>query len=373
MNPFLTKGYISPKYFCDRDIETQNIIEAMENNRDIILYGRRKLGKTALIHHVLHKLSKRTISIWIDLLPTQSLQDLINTTANQILNTFEEQSNIGIKLWKGIKTLRPNINYDTMTGLPSVSFVNQSTEGLKNTFTEIIKMLQSASKKVVIAFDEFQQITEYPEENVESFLRTLIQASPKLSIIYSGSDQTLLEHMFDNINQPFYQSGQRMKLGPIESQEYICFIQEHFADAKKTISDEDTREIIEWCSNRTLNIQILCNRLFASRKKKIRNEDIQGVKASILGELDDMYYMMRKMMTRHQWKVVQSIAKAGSVYEPYGHDFMKTYKFTNPSTIRRTIQKFTDQGLLFHGSDTKGDFLEIDDVFMQKWILNTIL
>lgn len=48
-NPFLLKGYISPEYFCDRDIETNKIISAVENGRDLTLISPRRMGKTGLI------------------------------------------------------------------------------------------------------------------------------------------------------------------------------------------------------------------------------------------------------------------------------------------------------------------------------------
>lgn len=371
-NPFLTKGYISPSYFCDRITESAAIIEAIQNNRDIILYGRRKIGKSALVKHVFEKLNKKNFCIWIDLLPTLNFQDLVDGLATQVLLRFEEKTSVGAKLWQGIKTLRPNINYDSITGQPSVTFVNQSPEISKSTFTELIHLIGNINRKVVLALDEFQQIMQYPEENVESYLRTLIQSVPNLSIIYSGSDQSMIEHMFLNINQPFYQSGQMLKLGPIAETEYVKFIQDHFMAAKKSIKQEDILAYIRWCKHRTINIQIVSNRIFSRNTKKICSEDIQQVKFQILGELDDMHYTLRRIMTKHQWKVVKSIAKEGKVHEPYGKAFMKKYGFTNSSTIRRTIEKFRSSGVLFYGVDEQGDFFEIDDVFFQKWIIYTL-
>jgi hypothetical protein len=30
-NPFVISGYISPEYFCDRELETEKIISALKN------------------------------------------------------------------------------------------------------------------------------------------------------------------------------------------------------------------------------------------------------------------------------------------------------------------------------------------------------
>jgi hypothetical protein len=50
-NPFLIVGYYSPEYFCDREAETQQIVSALQNDRNISLISPRRFGKTGLIHH----------------------------------------------------------------------------------------------------------------------------------------------------------------------------------------------------------------------------------------------------------------------------------------------------------------------------------
>jgi len=37
MNPFLISGYESPKYFCDRKIEAEKIVNILENSRNLTL------------------------------------------------------------------------------------------------------------------------------------------------------------------------------------------------------------------------------------------------------------------------------------------------------------------------------------------------
>jgi len=58
-NPFLTVGYYSPEYFCDRETETTKIVSALENDRNISLMSPRRFGKQVLIHHVFHQISER--------------------------------------------------------------------------------------------------------------------------------------------------------------------------------------------------------------------------------------------------------------------------------------------------------------------------
>lgn len=367
-NPFLTKSYISPEYFCDREEETKELLKAIKAGRDMILYGKRKMGKSALIKHVFHKLGKKAITVWIDLLPSQNFDDMLSLTASAVLDAYEDNENMGKKLWDGMKKLRPTVSYDDLSGTPSVSFDISDQQARINTFSELITLLSKTSKKVVIAFDEFQQITHYPEKNIEEYLRTLLQSLPNVSVIFSGSDQQMLIQMFEHIDRPFYEFGQYMRLGPIEADKYVEFIQDHFKKKKKKIETAEIYEILEWCNYRTMNVQILANRLFSNGKRTIHKVDIEDMKETILKEKEDIYYTLRRVVSKGQWKVIEAFALEGKVYEPYGKTFMKKHRFTNSSTIRKVVKYCLQRGLLYQGNDGDKSYFEIDDVFLRRWI-----
>ena len=54
-NPFIIRGYRSEEYFCDRQSETDTLLENIRNQVDTTLYSPRKYGKTGLIFHTLKK------------------------------------------------------------------------------------------------------------------------------------------------------------------------------------------------------------------------------------------------------------------------------------------------------------------------------
>ena len=43
-NPFVTNGYVSPEYFCDREKETAKIVSLLTNENNIALISPRRLG-----------------------------------------------------------------------------------------------------------------------------------------------------------------------------------------------------------------------------------------------------------------------------------------------------------------------------------------
>ena len=371
INPFLTKGYLGPEYFCDRKEEADKILSAIKNGRDLVIYGRRRVGKSALITHVYNILGNKSLNVWVDLLPTNNMNDLVSYTASAILRSINRDTSIGKKVWEGIKSLRPAMTFDELSGQPTVSFDITKEELRIKTFGELIQVLKNTKKKIVLAFDEFQQIQNYEEKNVESQLRTMLQTLPNISFIFSGSDQHMLMQMFENKDRPFYSFGQYMKLDRIPPLLYLEFIQNHFKKAKKRISDEDIMEIIEWCNYRTFNIQMVMNRLYSLDEKKLGDAEVRMVKETILKEKGEIYYTIRRLVTSGQWEVIEAFAKEGEIEAPYGKYFMKKHGFTNSSIIRRAVQTCLKNNIFYNVYDQERSYYEIDDVFLRRWIMMT--
>ena len=57
-NPFVLNVYAGPQYFCDREQETDRIINAIKNRRNLTLMSYRRLGKSGLVKHVFYQLRK---------------------------------------------------------------------------------------------------------------------------------------------------------------------------------------------------------------------------------------------------------------------------------------------------------------------------
>ena len=49
MNPFVTKGYVSAKYFCDREIESQKLLHELENGNDVALVATRLADRKSVV------------------------------------------------------------------------------------------------------------------------------------------------------------------------------------------------------------------------------------------------------------------------------------------------------------------------------------
>ena len=207
-NPFILEPYQSKAYFCDREKETEEIIRNITNGRNTTLISPRRLGKTGLIFRVFDEMMARKLpyeTIYCDISDTLSLEEFIKVISDAVVSKLEKQQKI-TAFFKTLKSVRPLLGIDPLTGSPQVSFTFADDSQKQSTLKEVMDYLERYPQKVVLAIDEFQQIREYNDVNMEAVLRKHIQHLHNVRFIYCGSKKHTMTDMFTNAKKPFYES-----------------------------------------------------------------------------------------------------------------------------------------------------------------------
>lgn len=369
-NPFYLRGYHGSYLFCDRDKETKQLIENVKNGINTTLISIRRMGKTGLIHHTFNSLNKdkNIICIYIDIYATQNLSDFTNQLASIILKSFPKNKNIGKEFVKMIKGFAPVFSYDPLTGIPNVSLSYSQSNQPEHSLKSLFDFLEKQNKKIVIAFDEFQQITEYPEKNVEHILRTLIQPLKNCSFIFSGSQKHILLEMFSSAKRPFFSSTQFLFLSNIPQEKYNVFIKKVFKKYKRTITNDAVDFILNWTKKHTYYTQALCNKVFAQNNDKITIEDVYKSCDTILKEQENIFYQYRNLLTKSQWKLLTAIAKEESVSQPTSFGFISKYDLGNPSSVRRSLLSLIDKEMVYEISNKEQNKYSVYNCFLSRWL-----
>ena len=369
-NPFPVTGYHGSAYFCDREHELTSLQEAISSNRNMTLIALRRMGKTALIQHLFQSLDNRQYQmIYADLMPTTNLRDLHTELLTALARAFPEKSSLGKQLWKWIKSIRPTVTYDPYTSLPTVSVALAQPEEHLVTIGEMLSMIDGMGHRVVVALDEFQQITQYPEKQTEAWLRAQIQRLKNTTFIFSGSQQTILQEMFLSAKRPFYASTQLLTLSYIDKATYAKFIAAQFAVGKRKITESEINTILEWCRVHTYYVQTLCNRLYGQGNQNIIADHVRSTMRQILSEQEGLFYTYREIMTGPQWNLLKSIAKEDKLYAPTASGFIRKYRLGGAATIKRSLTALLDNEMIFQAADAAGKrYYQVYDVFLSRWL-----
>ena len=366
-NPFLISGYYSPKYFCDREAETEKLLEAFKSKRNVTLTSLRRMGKTGLIHHVFYKVrSEKSVSVhYLDIMPTVDLKGFLQALGMIITRELAVGKGSFIKRVGDLfRSVRPIIKYDDLSGQPLLSFEFRTAEEMTHTLDEIFKFLGNQKKSFYIALDEFQQIINYPEKNVEALLRSKIQSLNNATWIFSGSHKHLLSSIFGKHSRPFYQSTDMLHLAPISSDKYKQFIHRHFQKAGKTMEDNITEKLLNLTRNHTFYIQYLCNRLFSLNSDNITLKMVDSLWLEILREREFIFYNYRNLLTRNQFKLLRAFALEENLVQPLAGNFVMKYGLNSPSSVKSALVVLMNKELVIRET---GHYV-IQDVFLNAWL-----
>lgn len=368
-NPFLVKGFDKDILFCDREKETEQLIQNARNGRDTTLISPRKYGKTGLIFHLfdyLERSGRDFETIYVDLFYTRSLADFIKALGDTLVK-LPQQTSFGQRITQFFKQLRPIFSFDSLTGAPQVTFTYQTETDKENTLAGILRFLNEQPTPILIALDEFQQVAEYPER-MEAMLRGHIQNLHNLHFIFSGSRQTLMTEMFLSPKRPLFSQTSLMSLDKIPEDKYSAFIRQIFNENRMSISDEALDYILTWTRRHTFYTQCLCNKIYSLRPEVIDIEIVKKACVEVLEQSESAYMQYRELLTEIQWKMLIAIAKEGEVTQINSSAFLQKYGISGTTSSRRTIKTLVDKELVLALPGKKQTVYQVYDVFFSHWL-----
>ncbi|MDR0893962.1 MAG: ATPase [Prevotellaceae bacterium] len=372
INPFTTSGYISAEYFCDRRAETDNLLRQVLNGNNVAMISTRRMGKTGLIEHCFHapELSERYHLFLIDIYSTKTLRDFVYRLGKSILEVLKPK---GRRAWEiffsSLTSLRTSFSFDSL-GTPSWSIELGDIHTPSVTLDEIFRYLEQADKPCIVAIDEFQQVRNYPEDNMEAVLRTHIQHSKNARFIFAGSQRHLMGDMFVNPSKPFYQSVSIMHLDAIDLDHYITFALHHFMAAGKTLDAEVVTAIYQQFEGITWYIQKLLNILFSltAPGETCRPEQIDTALRLVMEAYDFTYSELLYQIPEKQKEILIALCKEGKAQNVTSAAFVKKYRLPSGSSVQSALR-----GLLEKDFVTKElGIYQVYDRFFALWLKRRI-
>ena len=330
-NPFVIYGYKGAEYFCDRQKETETIMRALHNERNVALISPRRIGKTGLIHHAFAQITNEHPDIrcfYMDINATRNLQQFVELFA---------------------KTFSITVSND------------QKEESLKH----VLDYLKDSDKRIYVAIDEFQQISEYPEKNVEALLRSHIQFIPNVVFVFAGSKQHIMAEMFTSAKRPFYQSSQMLSLSPIDKKVYCEFANNLMEKKCMKLSEDVFGYVYDVVDGQTWYVQHILNRLY-----DIGGEiDIQLVNDTIMTsvmEQEVAFLNYYESLTYNQSQLLLAIARDKAVESVLSQDFIHRHSLPASSSVSLALKALIEREFVYKYN---GKFI-IYDRFFAIWLRN---
>ena len=173
---------------------------------------------------------------------------------------------------------------------------------------EVGEFLKKTKRPANIVLDEFQEIVELKNSNIEGILRAHIQAHPA-SYFFVGSRRRVLLEMFNLKRRPFFQSAINVELDALPHDELVAFISERFAAGNKNCPLCLAGKIADLVSNHPFYTQKLCYFVFDEADKTITKEDIKHAFKGVLESENFYFEKSLQVLAPQQIALLKAIAK----------------------------------------------------------------
>lgn len=369
LNPFVVSGKIPPEYFCDRVEEAAQLEKSLRNQLNVVLTSARRMGKTSLVDFVFDKpeISENYITIVVDILHTTTFREFIMALGAAV---FENVATRSKKLRKQfvtlLKSLSASFGYDPILNVPTFDIRLGDLQNPEFTMGEIFSYLESVDKRCLVVIDEFQQITYYPEKNVEALLRTHIQKLKNANFVFSGSKRRLMDEMFFSSKRPFYQSAKNLPLEPIDRGIYLDFAMSNFKNANKNITEEAFSHVYDTFWGVTFYIQRIMKDAFAETKAD-DTCDLNLVKNLIEDYIDENDSRLREQLSyisESQKELLYAIHSEGQVQSITSAEFNKKHRLRSPSSTQSAALKLLEYDLITR----KEKIYSLSDPLLKLWL-----
>ena len=368
-NPFVVSGKIEPAFFCDRVDESARLIKSLTNGNNLVLISPRRMGKTGLIHYCYDRepIYSDYHTIFIDILHTTSLREFTFLFGKSI---FEAILPLGQKMIttfvQTLKSISGKFSIDLLTNMPTFNLELGDITRPALTLEEIFSYLEHADKPCIVAFDEFQQIANYPEKNIEALLRTHVQQASNTHFIFAGSEYHIKQEMFMSSAKPFYNSADTLELKAIDIEVYTQFVIDLMNSGNRTISPELVKAVYHLYRGNTYAMQKTFNELYSILNEG-DNVNIDMVVTAINNVIDSKEPMFREQLSNipdKQKPLLYAIAQDGEAERITSVKFIKDHKLPSASAVQYATTQLLASGVI---TKLAGKY-SLNDPFFSLWI-----
>lgn len=366
VNPFVYGRVVSKNEFCPRSQLESQLKSYMLSNQNVLVEGERRVGKTSLICETIRKFKKCHL-LYVDLLEIKDIDELCRRIIKSLL-TMSQMDNVFQNIFKSLASMKPILSIDPLTGSPSVS-IGMDTPLQPDSLEELLNLIykQSAHKKIIVVFDEFQDILNLPDSSTAlSILRSRIQFQREITYIFSGSIRSKLSDIFNNPDSPFFKSAITISVGSLDRNEFVDFLEKKFASGERTIKKELLDKIFSISQDNPGDIQQLCGALWdcSDNGAFIDETYMSNALIRIFSMEKKGYEAHLSCISAQQQRCLIGLAYVGGK-SPLSAAFLKTCGIRQPSSVKKTLVRLVEMKIIYRNNDE----YKFTNPFFKAWLV----
>lgn len=353
--PFPFEYIADSNSFYGRKKEVENLVSHIESSTNVLLFSKRRMGKSTLIKNVFSKLEKKYTVIYIDIFNIITAQDFAKLLLKGITDSQKGDITKSIKWLSNLfKRIRVEPTFDPNTskmGIKPVIADLPFEELMEDAFNALFEM--SKKKNIALAIDEFQQISTIKDVKIDAILRKYMQEPYNISYIFSGSKRNILNSLFA-YKAPLYEMATPYSLKSISLDEIYSYAKKHLDISKKSVE-----YMYEIAQGETKLIQMILHKAYLEAKK-VDEKIIENAIADILVSKNDHYKSLFELFSTNQKKAFKLLSKYKK--EMFSNHVLKEENISRAS-MQSSLKQLYDKEFI----DREDDIWFIPDRAFELW------
>lgn len=270
-NPFKFDIEVAGDFFCGRRHEISELVDHIQNETNIIMFAKRRIGKSSLLKEVFtHHLPNEILRTHIDIYSVSNIRELYLRLVKGIeesLIGYESNLNRLSRLVEKLQNYFANAKVSLiLSNRPQLKIEGTEKDyyqAIESLFKGYFAFLKDHDLQAVVAIDEFQKIVSLSDsQKIEELLRTIANKRINTSFVFTGSKRNILLAMFNDSGRAFFKLGTEFELPPINKNEFYLWVDDRMAKKKQHIEKAAFEHLYLEADGETRFIQQVCHQLF---------------------------------------------------------------------------------------------------------------
>ena len=350
-NPFQFGVLVDNEYFTDRINEIKEVQMSLNSANHLILISPRRFGKSSLVAKSIRETGRPCISL--NMQNMLSVDDFASKLLRELFRLYPMER---IRHLMSHFRIIPTISTNPVTNTLDVSFqpVMNSMVLLEDAM-ELIEKVSTENKKLVVVFDEFQEILNI-RKGLDKQLHSIMQEQQHLNYILLGSQESMMTDIFERKKSPFYHFGKMMRLNRIPYDDFREYITSRLPINEKEKLNSIVEEILSFTNLHPYYTQQLSAQVWEMVSYDNLVDGVVGEAITKIVRTHDLdFERLWLNFNRTDRSIMLSLSKG-----------------TNPLQNRQVATSTSFSGikrLMKAGYVIRVDDYEIEDPFFREWIL----
>ncbi len=341
----------------------------LADGQSVMIASPRRTGKSSVAGEIMRQLRGQEYgTAAVDLFYVTSIEELAVKLLSSLLEnrtgTYQKtvRSLRGLQEWLNHTTWHAKLG-DLELGLTLTAATLDPLVLLETAIKAAERLAQSQGRRMIILFDEFQEIERLGGESLAKRLRALFQQQRATAYLFLGSQPSLMKAIFADRRQAFYRFATLLPLPAIDDAAWKQYLTERFSAFGFTITPSALEWLLEKSGGHPYGVMNLAyNAYFLARVQNfptISADLMFSAFRKTLDTLDPVYNALWIELHRipHADAVLEAIIAQQS---PYRLPLSKT-------VVSRALRALIRSSILEKGAE-RGQYHLIEPLF-KEWVI----